>query len=377
MSRVFIGIFFLGLISCNITTGNFTVEGVIKNTAATTVYLEQNPPNRERPLVLDSAAIKKDGSFKLTTTTNEEGVYSLRAGDAKLPFAVLINDSKKLIVNADMNQPGGYIVIGSPASTALMQFEQTIRRQLALLSRYSKNSDSLMYVQASDAAMQKKIDSTRSADSAGYETTAREMKNFVLDLTQRVNSPALTIYVVSSFQKIAERNGITPLNLTEIASVVNKAINQFPDNTTLLEWKKTLRPGKAPEFTLLDTSGHEVSLASFKGKYVLIDFWASWCKPCRLENPNILAAYNQFKNKNFTIIGVSLDNNKQAWLKAIHDDGLTWNHVSDLKGWESQVVSLYGVQSLPHNFLIDPAGNIVAEDVKGRELFEALGRVLR
>src|SRR6476646_6115704 len=105
---------------------------------------------------------------------------------------------------------------------------------------------------------------------------------------------------------------------------------------------------KALEFTQQDTSGKNISLSQFRGKYVLLDFWASWCRPCRFENPNVVAAYNQFKDKNFTIVGISLDDNKQAWINAIHADGLTWNHVSDLKGWESQVAAMYGVQGIPY-----------------------------
>ena len=112
----------------------------------------------------------------------------------------------------------------------------------------------------------------------------------------------------------------------------------------------------APDFTQNDPTGKPVSLSSFKGKYVLLDFWASWCGPCRQENPNVVKVYNQYKAKNFTVLGVSLDrpSGKDAWLQAIKDDGLTWNHVSDLKFWNNEVATLYGVHSIPGNFLVDP-----------------------
>ncbi|MCH5599730.1 peroxiredoxin family protein [Niabella ginsengisoli] len=121
----------------------------------------------------------------------------------------------------------------------------------------------------------------------------------------------------------------------------------------------------APEFTLPDVNGHPVALSSFKGKYVLLDFWASWCKPCRIENPNVVEAYNKFKNKNFTVVGVSLDQAKEPWLKAIKDDQLNWPQLSDLQFWESPVVSLYGFEGIPFNVLIDPQGKIIAEGLRG------------
>lgn len=158
---------------------------------------------------------------------------------------------------------------------------------------------------------------------------------------------------------------------------------QWPSAVVLQEQiaiaKKTGIGKPAMDFTQADTSGVPVSLSSFRGKYVLVDFWASWCGPCRAENPNVVKVFNQYKDKGFTVLGVSLDrpNAKDKWLKAIYDDGLAWTQVSDLKFWDNEVAKQYGIKAIPQNLLIDPQGVIIAKNLRGEDLEKKLGEVFK
>lgn len=133
----------------------------------------------------------------------------------------------------------------------------------------------------------------------------------------------------------------------------------------------------AEDFSQEDMNGKQVKLSSFRGKYVLVDFWASWCGPCRAENPNVVKAFNRFKDKNFTIVGVSLDNNRDRWVAAVKQDNLQWTQLSDLKGWSNEVAQQYNVRAIPANFLIDPQGRIIGRNLRGSDLEAKLEKVLK
>lgn len=164
-------------------------------------------------------------------------------------------------------------------------------------------------------------------------------------------------------------NGLSPrLKNTEIA----KKLAAKLDKT-----KKTAIGVMAGDFSQPDVNGKMIALSSFKGKYVLLDFWASWCGPCRAENPNVLKAYNEFKDKNFDVFAVSLDDKKENWLKAVKDDAMPWTQVSDLKGWKNQAAGMYAITAIPQNFLINPDGKIVASNLRGEALVKKLKELIK
>ena len=207
-------------------------------------------------------------------------------------------------------------------------------------------------------------------------------------LKNRLDSFSYAVGV--NITKSLQQQNFSEVNTAAIASAMNDV---FSNTTTKIspqvandiiqqafknaEAKKNAVGGGMADFTQNDTADIPVKLSSFRGKYVLVDFWASWCRPCRMENPNVLASYNKFKNKNFTVLGVSLDKAKDAWIEAIHQDGLYWTQVSDLKGWGNEVAQQFKVQSIPQNFLIDPQGRIIAKDLRGEALDQKLNEILK
>ena len=215
-----------------------------------------------------------------------------------------------------------------------------------------------------------------------------------LELKNGLDSFSYAIGIDISTQ--LSNQGIKDLNLDALSQAFNDA---FKGNSKLisneqagnviqqkfqeLSQKKAQEPKIGdigtviPDFEQNDADGKPVNIKSFRGKYVLIDFWASWCGPCRGENPNVVTAYKKYSSKNFTVLGVSLDKSKDPWIQAINNDGLTWTHVSDLKGWTNAVAQKFGINSIPQNFLIDPNGVIIGKNLRGPDLDAKLESIIK
>lgn len=349
---------------------DFSVMGKVKSfNAGGKVYLETNAQPAVR---VDSATLDKEGKFALKSRVPEGGaIYILSANDQKV--ALLVEGNETLTIAADgyklnqkTGQPGSATVTGSKN----MDYYQ----QLMALRTTMENKVKQWNAQYQDAAQKK--DSKKMADiEQAYNTSSRDM---VAKVKQMLPGMGTSLAALFATNFLDEKDDFATLD------TLSRKFEKEKPNSPLAQSfvgrinriRGVMVGGQAPEITLADTSGNTVPLSSLRGKYVLIDFWASWCGPCRQENPNVVRMYNKFKDKGFTIYSVSLDQAKENWLRAIRNDHLTWTHVSDLKYWQSAAAQLYGVNAIPATFLLDREGKIIAKNLRGAELEQKLEEIL-
>jgi peroxiredoxin len=350
--------------ACNPSKEDGTVvQGTLTNAAEKMVYLEKF--ENQMIVKMDSVKILPDGKFKLKAMGLKLDFYRLAIYPDQ--FAYLITDSTE---NISITGDGASLMKSAKISGSV-------------------NTELMRELDMKIIAMEGEMDSiARSASANPQDTSGRgaafkifteKKENYTKFLRgfidQHPSSPA-NLNALSKlsmkddfeyFKKV--RDGLKSSNIgnPQYVEYLDKQIVGYESQMAV---ENALAPGNmAPELTLNTPEGATVSLSSLKGKIVMIDFWASWCKPCRQENPNVVKIYNKYKNSGFEILGVSLDENKDKWVDAIKQDALPWPHISDLKGWQSAAAQVYGIQSIPFTVLVDKDGKIIDKNLRG-ELLE-------
>ena len=313
--------------SCTEEKKGYIIDGEISDVKDGMVYLKKYV---DKSFVDVDSAVITDGKFKFEGVAPEALAHGLTTQkESRRPLVFFLDND---VMNVKLNESDKKLIVtGSPVNDIYMANAPIVR-------------------------------------SKGYSLDSL--------LSVHPASPVSAYFVVKDFAY--------KLDLEEMKSVRSK-LDASLDGTSYVQqiesmiarMEKVQVGSEAPDFTLPDVNGNPVSLSSFRGKYVLVDFWAAWCPDCRKENPNIVSAWEKYKNKNFAILGVSLDRNRDQWLAAIEKDKLTWTQVSDLKYWSSEAAVLYCIRWIPMSFLIDPEGKIVAIGLEGEELHNKLEELLK
>lgn len=363
--------------SCMHKDGSFTVNGKIKNATSGTLLLQKLSYQSADFKTIDSANINKDGSYKLRGVDSQQNLYVLSLKNN--PEVILINDTKNIDIDFDPNGFHYPEVKTSDATKQLYTFIKNFWHKDSLLAITYKQLDALNKNGSQDSVYANQL-------QQDYTKKLNDLSTTLTDFIRTSANPAAICFALDK-----ARGAIAP---EVLYALVQDASNRFPQHSGIAIFKSEVTQAMqsqnqdnaattvllnqpAPDLTMNDVNGKRVSISNFKGKYLLVDFWASWCEPCRQENPNVVAAYNKFKNKNFAILGVSLDEDKQAWMDAIKHDNLSWTQMSDLKQWNSDAITAYHFDGIPFNVLIDPNGKVIAESLRGPMLEQKLNEVLQ
>jgi peroxiredoxin len=359
MTRIFLILFLMPLYVSAQKTG-FEITGSITGIAdGAQVKLENGNDNAN----LGSTKLS-GGKFILKGSVEEPQLCKLTIGSEQPQYIYVEN--KKMTVTGSKSDIKQLKITGSASHQDFMKFQDVFNPLITSLNATVNSINKAAGKPQYDALM-KTYDSTK----ALIQTRIDE---FVALRPKSAVTPFVLFVTANMYDD--------PMLLEKRYDALDTVVKSYAISKNLYSYIQYNKVGavgtSALDFTQPDTTGTPVSLSSFHGKYVLVDFWASWCGPCRAENPNVVENFNQFREKNFTVLGVSLDRpgGKDNWLAAIHKDNLTWTHVSDLQFWNNAAAQLYRVNSIPFNMLIDPSGKIIAKNLRGEMLHSKLCEVL-
>ncbi len=359
---VFILLSVVILSSCADKKDSYTVNGTIRGVDSGMVFLQKF--DVDQWVKIDSVMLSKgEFTFKGKTTLPEMWYISMKEKQVFVPIFI---ENSKISVEVYADSVDKASITGSATHDTYKKYQEMNKSLNARIEEVYKewkkakeNNDSV--------AMAK-------TDSVSNELD-RQMKQNLIDFVKANNNS-----VVASYLVIRNAWQFDLPEMENLLSVLDTSLNNSPYTQSLkkrIEVLKSVDIGQpAPDFTLNDTSGQPMTLSSIRGGYLLIDFWASWCSPCRAENPNVVKAFQAYNKKGLNILGVSFDTGRDKWIQAIRDDRLAWNHVSDLKGWGNAAGKLYGIMSIPANVLLGPDRKILARNLKGEELMKKLEELM-
>ena len=352
----------LMIFSCQKAKDEFSIKGTIAGVETGKVYLQKLVDGR--PQSVDTADIV-DGKFAFTGKMAMPDIRILRL-DEQDYFAQMFLDNSNVKVVANKDSLQATKITGSPSQDIFQVYRTELERMNKEVANLQEKYQSAMSNGNVAEAKKAEIDYMAMMDNMKVFT-----KNFVKENNTSVVSAYLTLVQLAPQLEVTELDSIIvkfPAEISESEYVIK--LKEMSEGL-----KKTAVGALAPDFTMNDSSGNPVQLSSLRGKVVMIDFWASWCGPCRQENPNVVKLYQQYNAKGFEILGVSLDKSKEEWVKAIADDQLSWVHVSDLQFWQNTAARLYSVNSIPQTYLLDKEGKIIAKGLRSEQLAAKLSEL--
>lgn len=350
--------------------GAFELKGTLSNTKGEMLYLEKL--SAEQPIVVDSTSVDENGNFEFLNYKPKVGFYRIRVSEQNFAMLVLDTADKIKLTGSISDLGNTYKVEGSSETSLFVEYNDLSKSRDIRLDSLNKAFQSLMEANKMDAA---KMEEISKVFEGPYNSIVEAANKLLIEKVQKNTNMYSTLMAIQA---------LDPDQYADVYKAVDQGLSsKFPTDRNVKMFHgvvssmlATAIGQEAPDIVLDSPEGKEIALSSLRGKVVLIDFWASWCGPCRKEMPNVVKAYAKFKNKGFEIFGVSLDQDKQRWVEAIEKDGITWPQVSDLKQWGSSVVRQYNIQGIPYTVLLDRQGKIVAKNLRGAELEEKIASIL-